>query len=127
MLRLETLKLWHLETLILVGLDRLELSTSPLSGVRSSHLNYRPGYFRFRGHQCRASTQIGAMRQTKATSIAKANSAWRNMNPILAHCSPKTNLVIPSRAKNLLPRQHIAAEILRLRMTALWAITLHSG
>jgi hypothetical protein len=40
---LETLKLWHLETLILVGLDRLELSTSPLSGVRSSHLSYRPG------------------------------------------------------------------------------------
>ena len=29
--------------LILVGLDRLELSTSPLSGVRSSHLSYRPG------------------------------------------------------------------------------------
>ena len=40
---LETLKLWHFETLILVGLDRLELSTSPLSGVRSSHLSYRPG------------------------------------------------------------------------------------
>ena len=30
---------------LLVGLDRLELSTSPLSGVRSSHLSYRPGYF----------------------------------------------------------------------------------
>ena len=28
----------------MVGLDRLELSTSPLSGVRSSHLSYRPGY-----------------------------------------------------------------------------------
>jgi hypothetical protein len=27
---------------VLVGLDRLELSTSPLSGVRSSHLSYRP-------------------------------------------------------------------------------------
>src|SRR5271168_3927644 len=40
---LKPLKLWHLETLILVGLDRLELSTSPLSGVRSSHLSYRPG------------------------------------------------------------------------------------
>src|SRR5271163_2196906 len=38
----ETLKLCHLETLIMVGLDRLELSTSPLSGVRSSHLSYRP-------------------------------------------------------------------------------------
>jgi hypothetical protein len=26
-----------------VGLGRLELPTSPLSGVRSSHLSYRPG------------------------------------------------------------------------------------
>ena len=26
----------------LVGLDRLERSTSPLSGVRSNHLSYRP-------------------------------------------------------------------------------------
>src|SRR5690606_14689929 len=26
----------------MVGLDRLELSTSPLSGVRSNHLSYRP-------------------------------------------------------------------------------------
>jgi hypothetical protein len=25
-----------------VGLDRLELSTSPLSGVRSNHLSYKP-------------------------------------------------------------------------------------
>ena len=29
--------------LILVGLGRVELPTSPLSGVRSSHLSYRPG------------------------------------------------------------------------------------
>ena len=28
--------------LILVGLGRVELPTSPLSGVRSSHLSYRP-------------------------------------------------------------------------------------
>src|SRR5580700_5004346 len=28
----------------MVGLDRLELSTSPLSGVRSSHLSYRPNF-----------------------------------------------------------------------------------
>jgi hypothetical protein len=30
--------------LILVGLGRVELPTSPLSGVRSSHLSYRPGW-----------------------------------------------------------------------------------
>ncbi len=28
---------------VMVGLGRLELPTSPLSGVRSSHLSYRPG------------------------------------------------------------------------------------
>ena len=27
----------------MVGLGRVELPTSPLSGVRSSHLSYRPG------------------------------------------------------------------------------------
>jgi hypothetical protein len=32
---------------ILVGLGRLELPTSPLSGVRSSHLSYRPGFHNF--------------------------------------------------------------------------------
>jgi hypothetical protein len=29
---------------ILVGLGRVELPTSPLSGVRSSQLSYRPGF-----------------------------------------------------------------------------------
>ena len=29
----------------MVGLDRLELSTSRLSGVRSNHLSYRPAFF----------------------------------------------------------------------------------
>ena len=33
--------------LILVGLGRVELPTSPLSGVRSSHLSYRPGFTEF--------------------------------------------------------------------------------
>ena len=29
---------------VMVGLGRVELPTSPLSGVRSSHLSYRPGW-----------------------------------------------------------------------------------
>jgi hypothetical protein len=33
----------------LVGLDRLELSTSPLSGARSSHLSYRPIWWSWSG------------------------------------------------------------------------------
>src|SRR5260221_4204724 len=38
--KLET-RNWKPET-VLVGLGRVELPTSPLSGVRSSHLSYRP-------------------------------------------------------------------------------------
>ena len=34
-----------------VGLGRVELPTSPLSGVRSSHLSYRPGLLRGPGAQ----------------------------------------------------------------------------
>ena len=35
----------HLEPeIFLVGLGRIELPTSPLSGVRSSQLSYRPGW-----------------------------------------------------------------------------------
>ena len=36
----------HRPARLLVGLGRLELPTSPLSGVRSSHLSYRPMGFR---------------------------------------------------------------------------------
>ena len=39
---------WQLAA-ALVGLGRLELPTSPLSGVRSSHLSYRPGRSRSSG------------------------------------------------------------------------------
>ncbi len=35
---------------MVVGLDRLELSTSRLSGVRSNHLSYRPSGRRLQGH-----------------------------------------------------------------------------
>ena len=34
--------MWRKAAEELVGLGRLELPTSPLSGVRSSHLSYRP-------------------------------------------------------------------------------------
>ncbi len=44
----------------MVGLGRLELPTSPLSGVRSNHLSYRPGrLFRYTaqyGGACRDRT-----------------------------------------------------------------------
>jgi hypothetical protein len=37
----------HFLPSIMVGLGRLELPTSPLSGVRSNHLSYRPALTRF--------------------------------------------------------------------------------
>ena len=37
---------WNLKPSFMVGLGRVELPTSPLSGVRSSHLSYRPGCFK---------------------------------------------------------------------------------
>src|ERR1044071_1332229 len=37
-----------LTSLVLVGLGGIEPPTSPLSGVRSSHLSYRPGVERLR-------------------------------------------------------------------------------
>ncbi len=37
----------------MVGLDRLELSTSRLSGARSNHLSYRPGSLQANGEGIR--------------------------------------------------------------------------
>ena len=51
----------------MVGLDRLELSTSPLSGVRSNHLSYRPGS----RDRARGATQQPAMSQKVSTQKAK--------------------------------------------------------
>jgi hypothetical protein len=45
----------------LVGLGRLELPTSPLSGVRSNHLSYRPArpFFFYPSNQCGHLSSIG--------------------------------------------------------------------
>jgi hypothetical protein len=42
-----------------VGLERLELSTSRLSGVRSNHLSYRPVRLRKSYHQTKSNTLSG--------------------------------------------------------------------
>ena len=59
----------------MVGLDRLELSTSPLSGVRSNHLSYRPSAtLRGTARTCRVSQKawlvIREERETKAADPA---------------------------------------------------------
>ena len=53
--------LWFLTKV--VGLGRIELPTSPLSGVRSSQLSYRPGLCLDRAKRCKTllrSSRLGA-------------------------------------------------------------------
>jgi hypothetical protein len=54
MIRIGIAEAFTYRNLLLVGLDRLELSTSPLSGARSSHLSYRPVMKRLRNIRCAA-------------------------------------------------------------------------
>ncbi len=49
--------------LTMVGLGRLESPTSPLSGVRSNHLSYRPVGLRQRVRMMRKRNEDGASRQ----------------------------------------------------------------
>ena len=59
----------------MVGLGRFELPTSPLSGVRSSHLSYRPG----------ATPRVGTVR----------GSEWvRRAERLLTHLMPGTVLTL---------------------------------
>jgi hypothetical protein len=54
----------------MVGLDRIELSTSPLSGVRSSHLSYRPS----RGGPARGPGRVGVRAPERAAEADPAAS-----------------------------------------------------
>ena len=57
----------------MVGLDRIELSTSPLSGVRSSQLSYRPTFKRL----CRTTRGNAAeLRPAALAAQARAASIW---------------------------------------------------
>ena len=69
----------------MVGLDRLELSTSPLSGVRSNHLSYRPMQSALAGkHAPRPSLASTTVRRRSCAAPAerspKANARERNQN-----------------------------------------------
>jgi hypothetical protein len=56
------------ESLLLVGLGRIELPTSPLSGVRSSHLSYRPAARGFTSAD--AAPQLAASRLRNARRLS---------------------------------------------------------
>jgi hypothetical protein len=70
-------------TLVLVGLGRVELPTSPLSGVRSSHLSYRPK----RASQRRSQTYKYRQRVT-ATQVESASGGLAPW-PFLGACDKK--------------------------------------
>ena len=53
----------------MVGLGRLELPTSPLSGVRSSQLSYRPGRAGARGPIGSLARDAGPLRPGERSSL----------------------------------------------------------
>ena len=65
----------------MVGLDRLELSTSPLSGVRSSHLSYRPGELNRIGPYLKArAAQTGGAGRDRTGDLLNANQALSQLS-----------------------------------------------
>ena len=67
-----------------VGLGGLEPPASPLSGVRSNHLSYRPGFARFpRCHQATATRTGGADRdRTDDPLLAKQVLSQLSYSPV---------------------------------------------
>ena len=63
--------------MVMVGLGRIELPTSPLSGVRSSQLSYRPA----------ARQQAGGAGRDRTGDLLNANQALSQLS-----YSPKINL-----------------------------------
>ncbi len=66
--------LWRDATDFLVGLGRIELPTSPLSGVRSSHLSYRPRLDRF------SSRHSGGAGRDRTGDLLNANQALSQLS-----------------------------------------------
>ena len=94
----------------MVGLDRLELSTSPLSGVRSNHLSYRPGQGS-KTHKAiipkRAVNPKSVRREERETKAASSrNAVVSDQSPVTRR--PKTPIAallnIPSPVKEPYPQ-----------------------
>jgi hypothetical protein len=82
----------------MVGLDRLERSTSPLSGVRSNHLSYRPERTRpitprpirkplepGGSDGLRPGPSVGLVREERETKTAGSR---QRLDPVLKPCRP---------------------------------------
>ena len=65
---------WHATAVCLVGLNGLEPTTSPLSGVRSNHLSYRPN--RLSAHRFVSRLIILTQENTFANTFLKISSKF---------------------------------------------------
>src|SRR6476469_1965463 len=66
----------------MVGLGRLERPTSPLSGVRSNHLSYRPEASPRRSHDHAAGQRL-ILREERETRAAKSRIRDPDLGPIV--------------------------------------------
>ena len=80
----------------MVGLGRLELPTSPLSGVRSSHLSYRPGWLEGlrRKNRCAVqATSTGGAGRDRTGDLLNANQALSQLSYSPPFLNPAHNAV----------------------------------
>ena len=73
----------------MVGLERLELSTSRLSGVRSSHLSYRPEFLRF-------SRSPGSLKARSEREVSSIKEVIQPQVPLRLPCYDFTPIIGPT-------------------------------
>ena len=80
---LAQLRAWPTQDLAkMVGLGQLERPTSPLSGVRSNHLSYRPEASPRRSHDHAAGQRL-ILREERETRAAKSRIRDPDLGPIV--------------------------------------------
>ena len=100
-------------THMMVGLGRLELPTSRLSGVRSNHLSYRPIHIRVAPPQQRADTPKYAKGMAKTLPNAQSvrgkraghYNGPRNLARAQPHCAGSRADTLPLRARTRKERE----------------------
>ena len=73
----------------MVGLERLELSTSRLSGVRSSHLSYRPEFLRL-------SMNPGSLKAKSEREVLSIKEVIQPQVPLRLPCYDFTPIIGPT-------------------------------
>ena len=75
--------------LTMVGLERLELSTSRLSGVRSNHLSYRPEFLRL-------SRSPGSLKAKSEREVLSIKEVIQPQVPLRLPCYDFTPIIGPT-------------------------------